>query len=138
MDEEINQTLFKAKQMAIDDAKIFGIIDFQDIDEFQIRSRINLYSEEESSDEENEICFEMHELDVNHNEVNEESGEDIFEDGIRKDLVKVIDENGVERIIRKSTYVWMLTDPSVRLSNDRLRRFQSTLKKRKIDNDCTD
>lgn len=48
-------------------------------------------------------------------------------------LLDVIDENGEEKLIPKSTYLWMITEPGVKLSNDRTRRFMSnTGKKRKV------
>lgn len=43
----------------------------------------------------------------------------------------VIDESGEQRMIRKSTLVWMLTEPGISISKDRLRRVQIS-KKRKL------
>lgn len=39
-------------------------------------------------------------------------------------LVYVMDENGEQKIIPKSHLVWMITEPSTKMSNDRLKRFK--------------
>lgn len=47
-------------------------------------------------------------------------------------LVYVIDENGERRLISKSSYLWMVTEPGVKLSNDRTRRFKSNVAKKRL------
>lgn len=39
-------------------------------------------------------------------------------------LTYVVDEMGVRRLISKSAYLWMITEPGLKLSNDRQRRFR--------------
>lgn len=57
---------------------------------------------------------------------------DIFLSDEKSPFTIVMDEDGKESIVKKSCLVWMLTEPSVGLSKDRLRRVQVT-KKRKHD-----
>lgn len=44
-------------------------------------------------------------------------------------LTYVNDINGEKKIIPKSTLLWILTEPSAKFSNDRIRRFKSSILK---------
>lgn len=113
---EIESTLQKAKLAAICDAIKFGI-NANDIEQFQFQTRITMnenddetfYDDEEEMDNQLAISAD----DIIDNELDENSN-----------FTKVIDESGNERIVRKSTLIWMLTEPGPALSKDRLRRAQ--------------
>lgn len=48
-------------------------------------------------------------------------------------FIEIIDEDGSVREIRKSTFIWMISDSSGKLSSDRLKRVQgSTIKRQKL------
>lgn len=90
------------------------------IDTFEFNSNINPEDFEDSDDDNlYETCQEqMYETHENQDE--EEN----------KSFVVVTDENGKERKIRKSTYIWMLSEPCERLSKDRLTRVRINHNKR--------
>lgn len=125
-DEEINATIIKAKELAIENAKEFGMLNTDNIDYFEIKSKLRF------QEDENEINTDLVENNI---EETYESIDDSEEDGIEEDspFTIVIDESGIKRVVRKTTYVWMLSEQSEKLSKDRLRRVQVNLKKRKID-----
>lgn len=111
---EIERVLNEAKQKAIDDGRSFGIRS-ENFEEYQFQSRINV---DEYSDDEDAVNMGIEERpnEVDANEGDEESEHTPF--------TKIIDENGEEYLIRKSSLVWMLTEPSVSISKNRLRRVQ--------------
>lgn len=67
------------------------------------------------------------------NSANDWSEEQSGDSELQNAFTKILDENGVERIIRISNFVWMLTDPSAPIGKDRLRRFRTLAQKRKAD-----
>lgn len=89
-----------------------------DIDEYQFHYNEDILnqmeSDEESLVEDDEM---MQELIDNENLDGQSCDEN-------SPYVIVRDENGIKRKIRKSTYIWMLSEPNERISNDRLRRVQ--------------
>lgn len=111
---EIERVLNEAKQKAIDDARSFGIRS-ENFEEYQFQSRINV---DEYSDDEDAVNMGIEERP---NEVDANEGD---EEGEHTPFTKIIDENGEEYLIRKSSLVWMLTEPSVSISKNRLRRVQ--------------
>lgn len=112
-DPEIEKILEQAKQAAIHDANRFEM-DPNDIDVYQLQSNISI----DENDDENIYDDD----DVSSSMITESL--DIEESDQRSNLTSVIDENGDERVVRKSTLVWMLTEPGAKLSKDRLRRVQ--------------
>lgn len=117
-DIEIEATILRAKQEAIRDAQGFGMNDFNEIDDFSIRSNLQVNAEE----------HEIYEEEDNNNEL-DENNDDRSENEDDTDLeatafTTIVDENGIKRIIRKSALVWSLTDPSATVSKDRTRRFK--------------
>lgn len=56
-----------------------------------------------------------------------------FDDEIDENssFVVVKDINGANRVVRKPTLIWMLCEPSEKLSKDRLKRVQIGQKRRK-------
>lgn len=102
------------------------MICFIDIDEYEFQSRLRFESNdsdehvEESDDDDSD--FLEHETSTMSENIDEKSP-----------LVAVKDADGITRVVRKSTLLWMLTEPVERLSKDRLRRVQINTKKRKID-----
>lgn len=104
-----------------------------DITEYEFKSRLNLESNREES------CEESYEFDSEDEYEHDCECTPIFEGNLRTDdslneanfdidsgeedpmstLVHVIDQNGEKKLIRKSTYLWMITEPGVKLSNDR-------------------
>lgn len=83
-------------------------------DTYEFQSKID-----EITDEENDLSNQIEEGPEEDEYANED--DELTE---QTAFTKIIDENGEEFTIRKSTLVWMLTEPSVSISKDRLRRVQ--------------
>lgn len=87
-----------------------------------------LDGESQLSDDEVDVC-ENSECDVSNvwggleNE-SEAMDVDLINDDHSRRLTKVLDENGEEQMILKSTLVWSLTEPGIKMSNDRTKRFR--------------
>lgn len=116
-DEEIEKTIANARTKAIENAAKLGMSTVNNIDTFEIRSNMKFDEEndiddctENISDEDEEVILD--DTDAEKQKIDQNAP-----------LVVVSDENGIKRTIRKSTLVWMLTEPSERISNDRLKRF---------------
>lgn len=163
-DSEIHDTMTKAKEEALEIANSFGMtecnINPNQIDDYQFKSRLNFNDiepyEDEFEDETDDDHVSMHTPHSDENfekyfqeyyenlgknvSQNNESNIDFEIDQLHQidpmsPLVYVIDENGERKLIPKSTYLWMITGPGVKLSNDRTRRFKSNIgKKRKMTN----
>lgn len=133
-DEEIHGVISIAKHEAIQRANTFGMTCCNDIDKFDFKSRLALCTTgHEESDEENYIFDEFDEA----NNGNEFCGDENMPicDKIDENspFVVVKDENNTHKIVRKSTLLWMLTEPSEKLTKDRLRRFQIGRKRKTQD-----
>lgn len=143
-DEDINNSIKKAKQDAIQIADSFGMTftNIDEIDDFKFESKLKLKEdtnanameseeidgESQLSDDEVDVC-ENSECDVSNvwggleNE-SEAMDVDLINDDHSRRLTKVLDENGEEQMILKSTLVWSLTEPGIKMSNDRTKRFR--------------
>lgn len=123
-DQEINSTILNAKNIAIRDAQLFEMTEFDDIDNFQIQSKLQINDSAEQfnndSDEERSQEAEMASNLLS-------SDEDVELNDTA--FTTVTDEDGIKRKIRKSALVWMYRDPSVKPSKDRFRRFRKIRKK---------
>lgn len=104
-DSEIINAINEAKKDAIEDAGKFGI----DVEPTEIEQ-----CEFKNTSEENLIDDEI-DADVAH--IPEQSTESSA-------FIDITLNNGTKKSIRKSTYLWTLTDPRQHLSNDRLKRVQ--------------
>lgn len=132
IDEEIDQTLERAKRFAISDAIRFGMdIDPSEIDvcSFPI-PKFNVEEECDNSEDEEEL-----ENDLVHGIENDEISEfhdSDYDDHDNGDEVNTMsnqfttfnDHSGKIVSIRKSTLVWLLSDGTKKISNDRLTRVQ--------------
>lgn len=119
-DDEINIIMSKAREAALDEAKTFGISCAGNIDEYDIHSRISSDDIDDEIDEEYNYdpdveLIDTQNIDGEKDPTNDSSGA----------FVHITDEKGIVRKVRKSTYIWMLTEPSQFLSKDRLARFKS-------------
>lgn len=125
---EINATLVSAKKAAINDAMAFGMpSDGIDIETYEFQSTLNIANEQEEIEEDiDEDCDILYDEDFFENELNTENPDP------NSAFTVVIDEDGNESVIRKISLIWMLTEPGVGMSKDRLRRVQ-VAKKRKSD-----
>lgn len=149
-DSEIHTTITKAKDEAYESAKSFNMTNFlsssNQIDNYQFHSKLNLdCTDELSYEDEDENEYEddyddvaANEGELNNNELNEtyenESTNESYIDDMEIDpleslnpnspLVYVIDSKGETKKIRKSTFLWMITVPGIKMSNDRTRRFK--------------
>lgn len=131
-DDEIDKTIQKAKQYAIQISKSFGmtLADMKEIDDFKFESKLKLDKnevvEEElyyESDDELNLC-ENSEIEFESEFADEPSHmSDEMNDDISR-FVSVLDEDGEEKMILKSTYVWSLSEPGIKMSNDRAKRFR--------------
>lgn len=125
-DAEIEAILKEAKDIAIEDALDLGMI-ASDIDEYEFQS--NLLDINDDDDEYEQI---NRALEEDENEINLEEELNEQNEILKPTHVNVIDENGKKRTIRKSTLVWILTEPGPHVSKDRLKRVQVG-EKRKAD-----
>lgn len=131
-DDEINSVLVKAKDEAIQDALEFGMeCDNIDSYEFKSHSVVDL-NDEEDADEIfiDENCENTMNIFNDFEVETEDEPLDMEILDPKSNLTSVIDENGQQRIVRKSTLVWMLTEPGIAISKDRLRRVQISRKRK--------
>lgn len=127
-DTEIAETILKAKEAALNDTHNLGIIESHEIDHFNFSTNIVPQNDEYDSDA--DCDFGNNNDNLCENLAAEE------DDDNGNAYTFVVDEDGIQRKIRKSTLVWMLTDPYVPLSKDRLRHFKSN--KKSYTNEVTD
>lgn len=128
-DAEINETIAKAKEEAFKDAESLGMsfLDSSGIYEYNFQRTDNFGDDDdnETSDEE-----DTEENECNYREIDDDNTSELNEEK-HSPYVVILDESGVERIVRKSTYLWMLTEEYDKLSNDRTKRFQGKKKAEK-------
>lgn len=127
LDEEIDQTLLRAKTYAIREAEKFGMtVNPEDIDDFRFpvpkfiagdiqNEGETVYPE---SDDEIELCSDTCTV-----EMDESACGDLDESS---SYASISNEKGDVSHIRKSALVWTLSDPSRKLSNDRVIRVTAS------------
>lgn len=136
-DSEIEITISKAKQEVLQIAEKFGMTpqNISNIDHFEFISRLSfnqnddeIYADfnDEDHDEDNFIDHTLETFE------NADELVDLDEMDENSPLVCVEDENGDKKIISKSAYLWMITEPGLKMSNDRYKRFRIS-RKRKAD-----
>lgn len=150
-DEEILFTIIRAKEEALKQAEWFGMTnmcsDTNQIDDFVFESRLHFGKEDEEECEEGIVddddnIYGMDTYDCTHEFEAHEDDQDVAESVDMMDttscttstdpfeldpnsrFMSVIDENGVKKIVLKSTFLWMITGPARKISNDRLSRFR--------------
>lgn len=135
-DAEINETLINAKEAAMEDALALGMHS-DDIDEYEFKSHLHSTMNDDSDDGEEFENGDVFDEQIGDNFANidaaiapEDEALNTECIGPQSSLVSVVDEHGKEVIIRKSTLIWMLTEPGIGLSKDRLQRVQ--VKKRRL------
>lgn len=120
-DDEIDTTVADAKREAIKNAAKLAMNTVNNIDEYVFHYNQDIFDQLEDDEE-------RQPEDIDGNEIMQTLTDDDSLDAQLCDenspYLIVRDENGIKRKIRKSTYVWMLSEPSERISNDRLRRVQ--------------
>lgn len=133
-DIQINAAIDKAKIEAIQDAEKFGMVCSENIDQYNISSRINFTTVPEEDIDDFGECFDSNEYEstildpiTENNDASPDQAHDCA-----SAFVQITDESGVQRKVRKSTFIWMLTEPSQFLSKDRLSRFRSRKRKEPI------
>lgn len=109
---DITNIINEAKKNAIEDGSKFGIVVEPNVIE-QCALKISPTTCEE------DVEFEEEGVDDDDNYVPEQNTKP-------NSLIDITLDNGVTKTIRKSTYLWTLTDPKRQLSNDRLKRVQET------------
>lgn len=127
-DCEIKDIMIRAKEIAVIQAQKFGMMDASNIDDFEIVSNLVIDDNEDDIeiDEDNDSEIMANE----NNECCEHEGDENIEENLP--FTAVYDVDGVRRVVRKSTLLWMLCEPSETISKDRLRRVQINQKKRKL------
>lgn len=136
--QQLDDTIEKAKLEAIQTAETFGFSNYtEQIENFKFTSRLKLDQgeeephgiyEDEYYDENmnNDVCMD----NLNEIEIFEYQGADEFDiDPMENDgsatidpnssFLYVFDERGQKKLIPKSTYLWMITGPKQKMSNDR-------------------
>lgn len=136
-DMEINSTLEEARKRAIEDALKFGMTNSQNIENYEIHSRLTPEAEGNGTndelpfaDDDGDIIDINNEIDDMTCENDEQMKEDFEPLDENSPLTAIVNEDGSSSIVRKSCLVWMLTEPGVGLSKDRLRRVQVTRKRK--------
>lgn len=143
--EQLNDTIEKAKMEAIKMAETLGILNCtEQIEKFEFKSRLKLDQDEEEPYDEDEYDYEILNYSNNMEIVEDQSTDieneldiDLMEDDnflsidTNSPLIYVSDERGQKKLIPKSTFLWMITGAKQKMSNDRLKRFQSIGNKRK-------
>lgn len=122
-DEEIKETIESARKAALEDAKLFGIhLNANDIS----NSMVEKHQGEAVSDSDNEIELE----EAREKELIEEQQIHREKYGSSEQssgkYLHFVDEDGTERIILKSTFIWNHTMSKDKLSTDRLKRVQGS------------
>lgn len=124
-DKEIEETINKAKNEAIADAKNFGMkVSRSDIEKASI-NRPDIFKPTRANK-----CKNVRESDSDSGDNEEPSVLSEYFSATKlyphetseKELspfVRISDCNGEDKTIRKSTYLWLLTDSTQKLSNDR-------------------
>lgn len=136
--EEIDIAINKAKAEAFEIAEKFGMIlqNPNKIDNFGFESRLEFDGNDSNDDDNDEALgaenFEEHAYAF---ESNLEQADDHYNDDcdpiniqsedidVNSPLTYIIDEKGIRRLISKSAYLWMITEPGIKMSNDRFKRF---------------
>lgn len=109
--DEVEHVLEEAKKIAIADALSLGM-HADNIDHYNFQTRVDTETIENDS-----INTTLMDEDIQ----DDESNDNLH---LNSPFTTIVDENGVETVFRKSTLVWMLSEPSVAISKDRLRRVQ--------------
>lgn len=153
IDIEIFDTIKRAKEEALQTAQKYQITNISsnisaEIDEFEFKSKLKFNEIDEELTEEDyadDESYFMEPLSESHMESNDKSfGEqnenenyanelpyDCCPDSDRKSpFIYVSDEDGVQKLIPKKTFVWMLTDRNAKMSNDRSKRFKMGVKRK--------
>lgn len=112
---DVEIALEKAKRIAIADGIFFGMRP-ENFEQYEIHSRVV----DETHDQYDNANILL-EGDIEENDTNENINENAIENS---PFTTIIDENGTEVVVRKSTLVWMLSERSISISKDRLRRVQ--------------
>lgn len=129
-DEEIDSMLERAKLEAIEDAQKFGI---EQCSVDALESSLFLSVDQNECDDEVDNDEGDNDLDGDFQNVpdvpfdDEEDNDNQLE--ADSAFTTVTDEDGQQRVIRKSTFVWLLTEPGSVVSKDRLRRVQVSKKR---------
>lgn len=130
-EEEITQCLSRAKRFAIDDASKFGVqIASHEIDDYELTIPKKLVNEEDEEFENDNECNDDFEQD---NFMTCEPVDDELEfpennETLQHGFLHIEDPKNPNKkmVMRKSTFVWHLTEGSKKMSSDRLIRVQNT------------
>lgn len=129
-EDDIGQCLIRAKRMALEDASSFGIqVEPSEIDECKSKKPNKLFNDEISNEEEDEDDMEFEDVDAGSDFPDEIDLEfSVSEEALPHGFLKIKDPKNPneEMSMRKSTFVWHLTDGTKRISSDRLIRVQNT------------
>lgn len=128
---EIGECLNRAKRLAIEDALRFGIqIESAEIDECELNIPKQLINEEDRNEDVDEDDMELFENVHAESDSPDENDPEFYvnEESLQRGYLKVKDPTNPNNKIsmRKSTFVWHLTDGTKRISSDRLIRVQNT------------
>lgn len=120
--EEIISIIKKAQQNAVLKAASFGMnVGSIDILSCQLRLRlIQSKNEDSSSDEEMETSASLSHLNML--DYSQSTSAKVSSNK----FIEICEDDGTIKMIRKSSIVWLLSESPQKLSNDRLKRVQST------------
>lgn len=130
--EDIEQSLRRAKRFALDDASKFGIkIDPVDIDICEQLVPRNQDADEDLNDhysdsDEDDDYFINEDSSSEYSDTFCEDADILDEVNEDKAYVTMVDHLGHEKLMRKSQIVWLLTEDKKKYSSDRLVRVQDT------------
>lgn len=147
-EEEITQCLNRAKCCAVEDASKFGMeVALNEIDKCDAKNLMNMEEGGETEESEDEIecdddvdsvlekgedfASENADSDIGFEQVPQEPADDEFGenvDTLRHGFMEIIDPKNRNKkmMIRKSTFVWHLSEGTKKISSDRSVRVQNT------------
>lgn len=133
-DDEIENALKTALTSAIEDANVFDMyLDETVIQNYHLprRTRSSECVEEEAEESEDEFLSENGAMQIDEMERSDDLS-DIYQidKNENKHFVEVTCD-GVTKVLRKSSLVWLLSENNIKLSNDRLRRVQTRSQQKK-------
>lgn len=142
--EELVDTIKKARIEAIHEISKFGIsINEIDVERCEMKRRVISAKEIATEDDDDDVDASDEEVDsdlfssifYNRTEpINLPTHEPTSEADNHNQYIMICDQDGSEKLVRKSSLVWLLSDPVKKLSNDRLKRVQTTQSEKKEPN----
>lgn len=124
--EEIATTVKRAQNAALDDIKKLGIkMNGDEIENCDLKTIVITDDDADDQLNENMIGYESEEEDFEEiEEITDYLPDTSSEATSQSKYIRICEKDGEEKYVRKSSIVWLLSEPTKKLSNDRLKRVQ--------------